>query len=184
MWQCIVENIGNISPLPNYHHFWLNIQEYQDTHNWIISFNVFSSSSLTSYWNVEVECNSCTCLAGAGCIFQSGCCCCSAVCRHCLNRGTNRDKSEFPLELIFNTQQTPAVSSLAESFHDGVGVQHPPLDPVHCVLTALHGGGGGHGGVVLHQTSRRPRLLRDKTRRSRLSPSANPRQLLFLHHVK
>lgn len=74
----------------------------------------------------------------------------------------NSDQREFPLELIFNTQQKAAVSSLAESFHDGVGVQHPPLDPVHRVLTPLHRGRGSHGGVIFHQATRRPRLFRDK----------------------
>lgn len=72
------------------------------------------------------------------------------------------NKSDLSLELILNNEQTAAIGLLTKSFHDGVGVQHPPLNLLHCVLTVLHSGGGCHGGVVFHQTSGRPGLFRDK----------------------
>lgn len=58
----------------------------------------------------------------------------------------------------FKIHNPPEISCLTESFHNRVGVQHPPLYPLYCVLTPRHWGGGRHSGVVLHQATRRPRL--------------------------
>lgn len=45
-----------------------------------------------------------------------------------------------------------------KSFHQRIGVQHSPLDPLHRVLTADGLGRGCHSGVVFHQAARRPCL--------------------------
>lgn len=97
-----------------------------------------------------------TCPAGVGCTFQSGCCCCSSACRRCLQvkRQSNR------LQQQNWVQQSGRL--LAKGFHDGVGVQHPPLYPFHCVLTLEHCGRGRHSGVILHQATRRPCLQKGK----------------------
>lgn len=110
-------------------------------------------------WGRRMYSTAGTCLAGAGCTFRSGCCCCSVTCRHFLVRTI-----QLMCDCVFSCDcyinKTPVICCLTKSLHDGVRVQHPLLYPLHRVLTLLHRGGGRHGGVVFHQAARCPRLWR------------------------
>lgn len=108
-----------------------------------------------------------TCPAVAECIFRNDCCCCSGACRHCLNETYANDDERPFMGFSFHINRNTSIS-LTKSFHYRVGVQHSPLDPLHCVLT-LHHRDGRHCGIVLHQAARCPRLQRNKSLRDKQS---------------
>lgn len=117
-----------------------------------------------------------TCPTVAECTFRSDCCCCSGVCRHCLNETyADDDDGQLFTGFSFHINRNTSLC-LTKSFHYRVGVQHSPLDPLHCVLTLHHRGDGRHCGIVFHQAPRCPRLQRNK--------SLTDKQSFFKHILK